>query len=178
MYEPRCRKPLVARASEDERKDLLPTLALLGARRISARRLTWFAFVPTDFRGNARLLAVEVHIVCTYKGVEMHDGTRRCSRRATHAGTDFHSSTSKDILLLIKTVTKFSNVIGNHQPDLSSNRTVCAKSKLSTLECFWSVKVCRLRWFAVCRHWQESPSESWTLLYLLWYRSGHGRNWL
>jgi len=133
MYEPRRRKPLVARASEDERKDLLPTLALLGARRISARRLTWFAFVPTDFRGNARLLAVEVHIVCTYKGVEMHDGTRRCSRRATHAGTDFHSSTSKDILLLIKTVTKFSNVIGNHQPDLSSNRTVCAKSKLLTL---------------------------------------------
>ena len=89
LYEPRRRKLLVARASEDERKELLPTPALLGARGIASRTLTCFAFVPTNFRGE--MFAEEVCIVCTYKGVEMHDGTRHCSRRATHAGTDFHS---------------------------------------------------------------------------------------
>ena len=30
------------------------------------------------------------------------------------------------IITLIKTITKFFNVIGYHQPDLSTNRTVCA----------------------------------------------------
>lgn len=35
-------------------------------------------------------------------------------------------------LLLIKTVTKFSNVIGYRQPDSSTNRTVYDRSKLVT----------------------------------------------
>ena len=52
--------PLVARASEDERKELarLPTPTLLAARSIAVPMLTCLAFFPTDFRGKERLLAV------------------------------------------------------------------------------------------------------------------------
>ena len=48
------------------------------------------------------------------------------------------------VILLIKTITKFSNVIGYHQPDLSTNRTVCTSCLLldSILgHCKWTERV-------------------------------------
>ena len=68
-------------------------------------------------------------VVRSHSSLQKNQTSIECTLSVTNIGTIFWSNTFEDALKikqLIKTITKFPNMIGYHQPDLSTNRTVYA----------------------------------------------------
>ena len=74
-------------------------------------------------------LNVYKDVVRSHSSLQKNQTSIECPLSVTNIGTIFWSNTFEDALKikqLIKTITKFPNMIGYHQPDLSTNRTVYA----------------------------------------------------
>lgn len=68
-------------------------------------------------------------VVRSHSSLQKNQTSIECPLSVTNIGIIFWSNTFEDALKikqLIKTITKFLNMIGYHQPDLSTNRTVHA----------------------------------------------------